>query len=243
MRCRDLIEGLDLQLLSGSLDVEIGGVQHDSRRVRPGDLFVAIKGFKTDGHDFIQEVLTRGAAGLIIERRDLPLPSTLPVLLTKDTRRALAFVSARFHGEPSKQLILIGVTGTNGKTTTTYLIEAILKEAGWKAGLVGTVSYRFGGTVVPAERTTPESSDLQAFLAEILKKRAKAAILEVSSHSLALHRVEACDFDVAVFTNLTQDHLDFHGTLEAYRDANTNLFEGLHDRATKGVEKAAFLNA
>ncbi len=243
MRCHDLIEGLDLKLLSGPVDVEIGGVQHDSRRVKPGDLFVAIKGRKADGHDFIQEALAKGAAGLIVQRRDIPLPSTLPVLLAEDTRKVLALVSARFHGEPSKQLILVGVTGTNGKTTTTYLIEAILKEAGWKVGLLGTISYRFAGTVVPAERTTPESSDLQAFLARILREGARAAILEVSSHSLALHRVLACDFDVAVFTNLTQDHLDFHGTLEAYREAKAKLFEGLPDRATKGVEKAAFLNA
>lgn len=251
MRLRELIDGLDWVLVSGSLDQEVAGVQHDSRHVRPGDLFVSIKGLKYDGHDFIHEAFLRGAKAFVVERSDAAVPSDLTVIRVGCTRRALASLSCRFYGEPSKRLLVIGVTGTNGKTTTTYLLESILKAAGRKVGLIGTVSYRFGGRELPAERTTPEASDLQAFLAEILREGADSVVLEVSSHSLALSRVEGLEFDGAVFTNLTQDHLDFHGSFEAYLQAKAKLFQSLGEGVpkgaalsrAKGVEKAAFLNA
>ena len=243
MRLRELIDGLDCVLVSGPLDQEVAGVQHDSRRVKVGDLFVSIKGLKYDGHDFIHEAFLRGARAFVVERSDVAVPSDLTVIRVGCTRRALAYLSCRFYGEPSRRLTLIGVTGTNGKTTTTFLLESILKAAGRKVGLVGTVSYRFGGRERPAERTTPEASDLQAFLAEILKQGADSAVLEVSSHSLTLSRVESLEFDGAVFTNLTQDHLDFHGSFEAYFQAKAKLFQSLGEGAPKGVEKAAFLNA
>lgn len=243
MRLRELIDGLDGVLVSGSLDQEVTGVQHDSRHVRPGDLFVSIKGLKYDGHDFIHEAFLRGAKAFVVERSDAAVPPDLTVIKVGCTRKALASLSCRIFGEPSRRLTLIGVTGTNGKTTTTYLLESILMAADRKVGLIGTVSYRFGGRELPAERTTPEAPDLQAFLAEIVKEGADSAVLEVSSHSLTLSRVEGLEFDGAVFTNLTQDHLDFHGSFEAYLQAKAKLFQSLGEGAPKGVEKAAFLNA
>lgn len=251
MRLRELIEGLDGVLVSGPLDTEVAGVKHDSRHVRPGDLFVSIKGLKYDGHDFIHEAFLRGAKAFVVERNDVAVPQDLPVIRVRCARRALASLSGRFYGEPSKRLLVIGVTGTNGKTTTTYLIESILTAAGRKVGVIGTVSYRFGKRELSAERTTPEAPDLQAFLAEILREGADSVVLEVSSHSLVLSRVEGVAFDLAVFTNLTQDHLDFHGSFEAYFQAKAKLFQGLGEGVpkgavlskAKGVEKAAFVNA
>ncbi|MBI2903575.1 MAG: UDP-N-acetylmuramoyl-L-alanyl-D-glutamate--2,6-diaminopimelate ligase [Candidatus Methylomirabilis oxyfera] len=245
MRLLALIEGTEYQTLRGPLDVDVGGVRYDSRQIKPGDLFVCIRGFALDGHDFLPAAWAAGAAAALVERFDLP-ESVLEggtVVRVSDTRKGLALAASRFYDHPSRRLTLVGVTGTNGKTTTTYLIESLLQRAGHRVGLIGTIAYRSGGVEMDAARTTPEASDLQELLARMVLMRADCAVMEVSSHALTLHRVDGCEFDVAVFTNLTQDHLDFHGTMGAYQKAKLSLFEGLGAAdTTKSTEKAAVIN-
>jgi UDP-N-acetylmuramoyl-L-alanyl-D-glutamate--2,6-diaminopimelate ligase len=228
MRLADLVEGLGLTLVRGGAGTEVTGVQHDSRRVRPGDLFACIPGQHADGHAFIGGAVAAGAAAVLVER-DGPFPEAgaAAVVRAPSVRSALGPLAARVYGDPSRALTLVGITGTNGKTTTAYLVEGILEAAGRRAGMVGTIQYRCGTVVFEGERTTPEASDLQALLARMRDLGAEAVAMEVSSHALALGRAEGCAFDVGVFTNLTQDHLDFHGTLEAYFAAKATLFRKL----------------
>jgi len=245
MRLRELLSETPGAQVTGPADLEISGIGHDSRTTAPGSLFVCIRGFQQDGHAFIGEAARRGAAAVVVEGdpAGVTIPSGITVVRVADTRMALARLAARFFGHPSRRLRLVGITGTNGKTTTAYLVEAILRAAGHRVGLLGTIAYRCGTTTFPGERTTPESSDLQRLLARMRDMGAWGAAMEVSSHSLVLHRVAACEFDVAVFTNLTQDHLDFHGTLERYAEAKARLFRDLgRDRVKPGVA-AAVLNA
>ena len=206
-------------------DPIVRGVCYDSRAVAPGDVFVALRGSLADGHAFLAQALALGAVALVVE--ELPAGVDLrgrPAIVVADTRRALAALATRFYGEPSAELALIGVTGTNGKTSTTYLIESILGRAGRRVGLIGTLESRFAGQRRRAINTTPESLDLQTMLRDMRNRGADAVVMEVSSHGLALGRVDGCRFSVGAFTNLTQDHLDFHGTMQAYRDAKALLF-------------------
>jgi UDP-N-acetylmuramoyl-L-alanyl-D-glutamate--2,6-diaminopimelate ligase len=210
-------------------DHEIRGVIHDSRRVRKDYVFVAIKGAKLDGHDFAKESLDRGAVAVVAERKlDL---AGVPQIVVPDTRLALAAMGACFYDHPSTKMDVVGVTGTNGKTTTTHLIKAIIEAAGQEAGLIGTVGYQIGKRELPATTTTPESVDLQGYLADMVSAGIQYAAMEVSSHSLVQHRVDYVRFAAGVFTNLTRDHLDYHKTLEAYLDAKALLFEGLTPEA------------
>ncbi|HEV8662865.1 MAG TPA: UDP-N-acetylmuramoyl-L-alanyl-D-glutamate--2,6-diaminopimelate ligase [Candidatus Methylomirabilis sp.] len=241
-RLRGLIDGVEHRLLRGSGEVDIRAVEHDSRRVSPGACFVCLRGSRFDGHAFAGEAAGRGAAAVVLEE-EMPLPPGPAIVQVKDTRAALAALARAFHGDPARRLTVLGVTGTNGKTTTTYLLEAILAAAGRTVGVIGTIDYRCGALRVPAERTTPEAPDLQALLRRMLEVGATHVTMEVSSHSLALHRVDGVEFDAAVFTNLTQDHLDFHGSFEAYLEAKTRLFRGLGVGAVKRGPKAALLNA
>jgi UDP-N-acetylmuramoyl-L-alanyl-D-glutamate--2,6-diaminopimelate ligase len=229
MRLRELLAEVPGAQVAGSTDIDITGLGHDSRAAAPGSLFVCIRGFRQDGHAFIGDAVQRGATAVVVEDDParLTIPSRVTVARVADTRSALACLAARFFGHPSRALRLVGITGTNGKTTTAYLVEAILRAAGHRVGLLGTIEYRCGATTFPGERTTPESSDLQRLLARMRDMGAWGATMEVSSHSLVLERVAACEFDVAVFTNLTQDHLDFHGTMERYADAKARLFADL----------------
>jgi UDP-N-acetylmuramoyl-L-alanyl-D-glutamate--2,6-diaminopimelate ligase len=204
----------------GALDVRVA--THDSRSVPAGSLFVAIRGLVTDGNRFVESALKKGAVAIVSE--DPPLPG-IPWLKVPDARVALARLSAALLDHPAAALELVGVTGTNGKTTTACLIDAALRAAGHRVGLVGTLHYRIGDRIAEAVRTTPESSDLQRLLAEMRDERCSHAVLEVSSHSLVLERVHGCAFRVAVFTNLTRDHLDFHGDMDAYFAAKRVLFE------------------
>jgi len=222
----ELVSALAPLRLSGSLDKKITGLAYDSRLVEPGNLFVAIPGFNQDGHEFLAEAAARGAVAAIISR-DIPVPEQLTSILVTDSRRALAALAEKFFDYPSRQLRLIGVTGTNGKTTTTWLIDSLLRAAGYPVGIIGTVLVRIGNSSQPAVRTTPESLDLQQFLARMVEAAASHAVLEVSSHALALDRVAGCEFDVAVFTNLTQDHLDLHGNMQEYLAAKSQLFSQL----------------
>ena len=204
----------------------IRGVSYDSRSVAPGDLFVALPGSNRDGHDYLDEAAHLGAVAMLVE--DLPGSRSgfdVPLVAVPDSRRALAPVSAEFFGQPSRELKLVGVTGTNGKTSTSYLIESILAQAGLQVGLIGTVECRYAGEHVRAVNTTPESLDLQRMLRAMCTRNIEAVVMEVSSHGLELGRVHGCNFSVAAFTNLTQDHLDFHGSMVAYRRSKLRLFE------------------
>lgn len=212
-------------ILLGSGDREVTGLAYHSQQVQPGDLFAALRGSSQDGHRYAADAVRRGAVALLV---DHPLPDVEAAqIVTPDTRRALAHLAAAFYGAPSRDLWVCGVTGTNGKTTTTYLIDAILRRAGWRTAVIGTLGVRALGRPVEFHATTPttpEAPDLQRLLRDLRASGASHVTMEVTSHALALARVEACRFRAAVFTNLTQDHLDFHGDLARYRDAKSRLF-------------------
>jgi UDP-N-acetylmuramoyl-L-alanyl-D-glutamate--2,6-diaminopimelate ligase len=197
-------------------------VQYDSRAIGSGDVFVAIRGQKTDGHAHLRQARDQGAVAAVVETVTPGLD--LPQIRVLDSRRALALLAAEETGHPSRELVMVGVTGTNGKTTTTHLIAAELEARGERVGVIGTVGYRFDGQIEPAPHTTPEAPDLARLLRRFRDRGATAVAMEVSSHALALDRTYGVAFDAGVFTNLTQDHLDFHGTMEAYRDAKVRLF-------------------
>ncbi|HWL65877.1 MAG TPA: UDP-N-acetylmuramoyl-L-alanyl-D-glutamate--2,6-diaminopimelate ligase, partial [Actinomycetota bacterium] len=215
---------------SGETSVTVLRPAYDSRAVEPGDLFFCISGLVADGHAFADDAVAAGAVALCTTRR---LDKGLPELVVADTRRALALVSAEMMGRPSDDLLTIGITGTNGKTTTAFMIEAILAAAGRSPGLIGTIETHVGGERRPGVRTTPESLDLQMLLREMVDKGADSVAMEVTSHALVLQRVEGIRFRVAVFTNLSQDHLDFHSNMEDYFEAKRSLFTS--ERAQAGV--------
>jgi UDP-N-acetylmuramoyl-L-alanyl-D-glutamate--2,6-diaminopimelate ligase len=206
----------------GAPEVEISGLAYDNRSVTPGTLFFCVPGFKVDGHDFAPDAVERGAAALVCAR---PLGLGVPEVVVDDVRAAMALAAARFHGDPTSKLQVVGITGTNGKTTTAFLVRSILEAAGRRTGLLGTVASIVGGVEEPVERTTPEAIDLQATFARMLDAGDSACVMEVSSHALQLHRVDGVHFAARVFTNLTQDHLDFHPTMEDYFAAKRMLFE------------------
>ncbi len=219
----------------------VTGITYDSRLVEPGDLFCAIPGFRTDGHRYIAEARARGAAALLVERVDV-VPQGCPALVVPHSRIGIAHAARELFADPSRQLWMVGVTGTNGKTTSTHLIRRVLLAGGIRCGVIGTVYTMVGSETLPSERTTPEAPDLQATLRYMVEAGEQAVAMEVSSHSLALHRVEGVQYDVGVFTNLTQDHLDFHQDMEEYFAAKALLFEGLGHRVSKGPQRAV-LNA
>ncbi|HHX50479.1 MAG TPA: UDP-N-acetylmuramoyl-L-alanyl-D-glutamate--2,6-diaminopimelate ligase, partial [Clostridia bacterium] len=214
------------ELYNEITDPPIRDIAYDSRQVIPGSLFVCIRGLRTDGHLYVREALSRGALAVVSERL-LLLPAGIPGVLVPDTRLALAQMGAAFHGYPGRQLRVIGITGTNGKTSSTHFLEAILSGWGKKTGLLGTITNRLGGRKLPSSLTTPESLDLQGFLAEMVRKECSYMVMEVSSHALSLLRVQETEFDIGVFTNLTRDHLDFHRDFEDYREAKGILFKQL----------------
>ncbi|MDH7576411.1 MAG: UDP-N-acetylmuramoyl-L-alanyl-D-glutamate--2,6-diaminopimelate ligase [Bacillota bacterium] len=228
---KSLLQGIEIVSVEG-LETPITGIHYDSRQVKPGFIFVAIKGFRTDGHFYLNEALARGARGLLVER-EVPVPPGVAWARVKNTRRALASLAANFYNHPSRKLTLIGVTGTNGKTTTTHLIEAVLRARGTRTGLIGTVWNKIGEKKLSVLHTTPESLELQALLREMVDSGVGAVAMEVSSHGLVLERTAECEFDVGVFTNLTQDHLDFHKDLKDYLTAKMLLFTGLGRNRTK----------
>jgi UDP-N-acetylmuramoyl-L-alanyl-D-glutamate--2,6-diaminopimelate ligase len=230
MRLGDLVSALDGvgELPGPWRQREVTNLVQDSRKASPGAVFVAVRGFHSDGHQFISQAVQQGAAAVVAEEHArLDAFSDALVIRVPDSRRALALLAARFYDYPSRRLALAGITGTNGKTTTSYLVRSIIEAAGSTAGLIGTIDYRIGDTIYPAQNTTPESLDLQKLLAEMVQRGAKYCVMEVSSHALALGRTDGCEFRAAAFTNLTQDHLDFHGTMEDYFHAKLRLFSGL----------------
>jgi UDP-N-acetylmuramoyl-L-alanyl-D-glutamate--2,6-diaminopimelate ligase len=227
VRLAKLLRGIETRVTAVYGDLEISEIAYDSRQVKPGTLFVAIRGEMTDGNKYVNEAAGRGAAAVISEQeKPGALPPEFPWIQVEDARKALAISAANFYMRPAEVLKLIGVTGTNGKTTTTYLVDSILRAAGCEVGLLGTIGYRLVREALPAPNTTPESLDLQKYLAEIVRAGGTHAVLEASSHALALNRLWGCPFAVAIFTNLTRDHLDYHQTFEEYFAAKRRLFEG-----------------
>lgn len=209
----------------GALDRSVTSVTDDSRAVASGCLFVAVKGERVDGHRYVAQAIQAGA-GAIVGQESVDRES-LPFVKVADSRKALGLIGSRFHGDPSARMTMIGVTGTNGKTTTTYLCKALLEGMNRHVGLIGTVAYQIGAETIPASHTTPGALELQGLLAKMNHARIDSVVMEVSSHALAMDRTAGCEFDVAVFTNLTQDHLDYHGTMEEYFQAKLRLFTTL----------------
>jgi len=238
----DLLDVLPARTVEGPLPPAIRGLTDDSRRVTAGSCFVAVRGIRVDGHRFIPQAVERGAQAIVAEPPD-PLPGRLVGrILVPDTRRALPHLAGAYFGHPSRALTVVGVTGTNGKTTTSYLVEALLRARGLETGVIGTIQYVVRGVARTAGQTTPEALELQGLLAEMVAAGAGGVAMEVSSHALEQRRVDGIAFDVAVFTNLTQDHLDFHGTMERYAEAKGRLFfELLADGGKPGA--TAVLNA
>lgn len=215
---------------------EVHGITHDSRQVKKGYLFVAIQGHTIDGHDFLTDAIEKGATALVVGKKT-GLASRIPQIIVANTRSALAVMSNRFYGEPSSRMTVIGITGTNGKTTTSYLTKSIIDASGNEAGLIGTIQYQIGRRIIPAQETTPESAELHRYFAEMLRSGISYAVIEVSSHALSQHRVEGVSFRSAIFTNLSMEHLDYHTNIRNYRAEKLKLVKGL------GPEGFAILNA
>ena len=233
MKLKNLLTDTEVLELHADGQTEIGDVSYDSRQTKPGDLFVAVRGYESDGHRFIGAAAAAGAAAILCEEKP---QEDIPYVLVKDSRLALALVSKNYFGDPASEMKVVGVTGTNGKTTTTLLIKHVLEDVeGAKVGLIGTIQNMIGTEVLHTERTTPESYELQKLFREMADAGCQYVVMEVSSHSLALDRVAGVHFNVAVFTNLTQDHLDFHKTMEAYAGAKAKLFERC-DRAAINLD-------
>ncbi|EFM12815.1 UDP-N-acetylmuramyl-tripeptide synthetase [Paenibacillus curdlanolyticus YK9] len=228
--------------LEGDGNVQITGLNNDSRSVQPGTLFFCLPGYKVDGHDFAAAAASNGAAALVVERK---LDVAIPQLIVKDSRLAMAIISDRYYDHPSQKLRLIGVTGTNGKTTTTYLIERILSDAGQSAGVIGTIETRYAGNTLPMSGTTPGALELQQYLAAMAEAGVDSCAMEVSSHALDQGRTWGCRFRIGVFTNLTQDHLDYHGTMEKYAAAKSLLFSRLGNTYSEAEAERSYavLNA
>jgi UDP-N-acetylmuramoyl-L-alanyl-D-glutamate--2,6-diaminopimelate ligase len=245
-RLGELLAGLSGITMPGGVDPEITLVTADSRRVVPGTLFAALRGVQHDGHQFLREAVARGAVAVAGEDaeaiRTVAGPPGLVRLIVPRGAEWFGRAVARWWGDPSHRLGLVGVTGTNGKTTTTHLIRAIYQAAGRTTGLLGTVSYAIGDEIRPAPHTTPDAETLQALLSEMVARAVTDVVMEVSSHALAQDRVAGCAFDVGVFTNLTQDHLDFHGTMDAYAAAKRRLFEALGQDSPKTRPRLAVIN-
>jgi len=231
MLLKNLLPAISAQSVAGPVDRQIESVAYDSRRVQKNGLFVALRGEKSDGHLFIDQAVERGATVIVTERL-LPQPRAT-VVQVANTREALADLAGAFYDRPMRRLKMAAVTGTNGKTTTTFLLKHLCENAGLRCGLIGTVRYEIGERVLPAVRTTPESLEIQELLAQIVNAGCKAAAIEVSSHALAQDRTRGLEWDVAVFTNLTQDHLDFHGTMESYFESKVKLFTELTKQEMK----------
>ncbi|KAF0143846.1 MAG: UDP-N-acetylmuramoyl-L-alanyl-D-glutamate--2 6-diaminopimelate ligase [Nitrospirae bacterium] len=229
MKFKVLIKDMEIKEITGSADIDVIGVAYDSRKVKQGDVFVAMKGEKVDGHGFINDAVKRGAAAVVYEKvtgSELKTDSNkLTAIKVNDSRKALAYISNNFYERPSDELAITGVTGTNGKTTTTYLLKSILEAWGKEVGLIGTINYIVKDRHYDAPHTTPEAPEFQAMLSEMLLAGCSHVVTEVSSHALAQRRVDYTNFDVAVFTNLTRDHLDFHATMEDYFRAKERLFK------------------
>lgn len=230
MLLKDVLKGVDIIRTNCDLDTPVTSVSHDSREVEKGTLFVAISGFQTDGNKYAKGAIESGAIAILTEKAD----ENLPYILVENSRRALAIAAANFHSNPTRKMTMIGVTGTNGKTTVTYLLKKVLEDSGKKVGLIGTNQNMIGDEIIATERTTPDGNALQTLFARMEKAGCDCVVMEVSSHSLVLDRVYGIEFEVGIFTNLSRDHLDFHGDMENYAKAKAMLF----DRSKYGIINA-----
>lgn len=224
MKLKQVLNQVPLTMSHGDLDCVIEGITYDSRQVKKGFLFVCISGFKTDGHLYVEQALAKGAVAILSEK-EIPVPGQITLAVTDNTRTAMPILASNFYDKPSRDLRVIGVTGTNGKTTTTHLIQAILQESGKKMGIMGTLYARLDDYEHIIGHTTPESLEIEEFMNMVRSRQGDGVVMEVSSHALDLGRVDMINFDVAVFTNLTQDHLDYHKTMEEYKKCKLKLFK------------------
>ena len=230
MKLNTLIKALPNLGTTGNGNPELTGMAYDSRQVKPGNLFVAVSGHQVDGAEFITQAVLNGAVAVVSED-SLSLGAKVVHVHVADARRALAEISAIYFGDPSRSMTVVGITGTNGKTTTSYMVRDMLRAGGMEPGLIGTVAYEIGGRAIPAARTTPEAPEIHSLFQQMQMAGCKAAVMEVSSHAIALQRVHGIDFNVSVFTNLTQDHLDYHHDMKGYFDVKAQLFKGLEKQA------------
>ncbi len=241
MQIQAVIKDIDVLQVSGNLEGEVSAICYDSRNCEKNSLFVAVRGLKSDGHDYIPEAVARGARFIVHEQDYTPPPDAVSIRVP-DSRRILGILGKNFYNNPSSHLCLIGVTGTNGKTTVTYLLESILKAAGFNVGVLGTVNYRFKKKVLPAPNTTPESYELQKILRIMVDEGVTHVVMEVSSHAIDLRRVDDCSFDMGIFTNFSQDHLDYHKTLENYFQAKKRFFDEILPAAKKPRGQTMIIN-
>ena len=233
-------------------NTDIGSIHYRAQEVQPGGMFVAIEGQTADGHDFMHQALKRGAAAFITQKEppqpfldefSAIAPENRPIIIrVSNTRKALADLAACFYGQPSQSMTLVGITGTNGKTTVAYLVESILLQAGLNVGVIGTINYRYGDNTFANPMTTPESLDLQRILSEMQREGVTHVVAEASSHAMDLYRIKSCWFDVAAFTNLSQDHLDFHGDMQSYWSSKKRLFDEYLALGPKRENAAAVIN-
>ncbi len=227
MKLAEIISDCEIITTKGDLDVEVGQIRYDSRNVTPGDMFIAIVGFQTDGHNYVAQAIDQGAKVIVLEEGKIDLNlirDDVTVIVTSNTRRFMAMSACNYYNHPSRDFKLVGITGTKGKTTTAYMIKSILEKAGRKVGLIGTIANMIGSEEVEASRTTPESVDLQHLFRQMADAGCDVVVMEVSSHALYLDRVYGSSFDMGVFTNLSEDHLDFHKTFDNYLAAKAILF-------------------
>ena len=232
MELKKVLAGIEGLKAKGSLDIDINNIESNSKNIKEGDMFIAIKGFAVDGHQFINDAIKAGAKVIMVEEgcdlKAIKLPSDVTIVMAKDTREALAKCSCNFYGNPSRKFKLIGVTGTKGKTTTTFMIKEILEKAGHKVGLIGTIAtYINGKMMFENSRTTPESIELQRTFAQMVEQGVEYVVMEVSSQSLKLHRVDGCNFDIVVFTNFSEDHISEkeHPDMKDYFESKLKLFK------------------
>lgn len=224
MILKSLLKGLDYEVIKGNEESKVQNIRYDNRKIEQGDAFVCVKGFKVDGHSFIGDAIKKGAKTLILQE-DVSVQEDITIIKVRDTRKALAIMSSNYFGNPKDKLKIIGITGTNGKTTSAFIIKSILEKAGFMTGLIGTIANYIGNKKVDAVRTTPESYELHELFKNMVDAGVEYCVMEVSSHSLELDRVYGIQFEEGIFTNLTRDHLDFHKTFENYYNAKFKLFE------------------
>jgi len=242
MKLSELLGAIEAPRTSGDLNRPITGLTQNSRQVRKGYLFVAVRGETTDGHLFIEDAIKAGAVAIVCQVEDFPVHGAAKIVVP-DTRRALALLADAFYGHPSSAFPVIGITGTNGKTTVAYLVRNMLARTGTNAGLIGTIEYRVNGRTIPADRTTPDPVQINSLLSEMVARGCGAAVMEASSHAIDQKRIDGIRFQVAVFTNLTQDHLDYHHDMESYLAVKARLFEGLGANADGAATPHAIVNA
>ena len=234
MNLSEVMKDIEFEPFYGDEEIDVKGIAYDSRQVKEGYAFVCISGFNTDGHKYVKSAIELGAK-IIVAEKNVDTANSVCVVKVKNTRATLAKMGSNFYGNPSKKMNMVGVTGTNGKTSTTYIIKSVLDTAMHKVGIIGTIENRIGDKVLHTERTTPESLDLQKLLNDMVVENVDSVVMEVSSHALDLNRVDCCEFDVGVFTNLTQDHLDYHVNMENYKMAKAKLFQ-ISDKSVINID-------